>query len=322
MTTAAAAAAPAAGEQRSALTAAVACYTLWGFLPLLFMGLNGLGAGPWEILAQRCLWSVLWAGALVLLARQGAHARAVLADPRTLGLLAISTLLILVNWGGYVWATTHGATIEAALGYYLNPLLNMAAGALLFRERIGRTGKVAITLAAVGVLLQAVALGRPPWIALSLAFTFCAYGIIRKRVRADAQTGLFVECLYLTLPGAAYVLWLETSGLGNMTDSLGEALALAALGPATVAPLALFAWAARRLNLSTMGFLQFLAPTLQFAVGLWAGESFTPLRAASFVFIWAGVAVFAVAAVRSHRKPALSPHLSTAADGEPARQGA
>jgi chloramphenicol-sensitive protein RarD len=302
--------APAPSETRAALGAALVCYGRWGVLPLLFMLMARLGSSSLEILAHRTLWSVIWAGLLVLLARQGPQVRQVLTQPRTMAFLGLSTLLILVNWGGYVWATTNGATLEAALGYYLNPLFNMAAGALIFRERIGRMGKVAIALAAIGVLLQAVALGRPPWISLALATSFCAYAVIRKRVKADAQTGLFVECLYLTLPGLAYVLWLERSGGGNFTDSPGEALVLLANGPATVLPLMLFAWAARRLNLSTMGFLQFIAPTLQFAIGLWAGESFTALRALSFGFIWAGVAVFALAAWRTHRRPALSPHLS------------
>ena len=309
MTAAASAAAP-HPEARAALVAGVTCYTLWGFLPLLFMGLNSLGSSAWEILAHRALWSVLWAGLLVILARQGGQLAAVLAQPRTMALLALSTALILVNWGGYVWATTHGATLEAALGYYLNPLLNMAAGALLFRERIGRVGKVAIGLAVIGVLLQAVALGRPPWISIALALSFTAYAVIRKGVKADAQTGLFVECLYLTLPGLLYVVWLERSGAGNLTDGWGEALLLIGTGPATVFPLALFAWAARRLNLSTMGFLQFLAPTLQFAIGVMAGESFTPMRGLSFAFIWGGVAVFALAAWRRNRRPALSPHLA------------
>ena len=309
--TAAAPAAPPAEQSRAPLLAALGCYVLWGVLPLMFIGLNALGAGPWEILAHRTVWAVLWAALLVLVSRQGPHLLAVLRQPRTMAWLALSTLLILVNWGGYVWAVINGATIEAALGYYINPLLSMAAGALLFGERMGRTGRVAVALAAVGVLLQAVAIGRPPWIALMLAVTFCAYGVIRKRVKAEAQTGLFVECALLAVPGLLYVLWVERSGAGVFTEGWGPALALAALGPATVAPLVLFAWSARRLNLSTMGFLQFIAPTLQFCVGLLAGEPFTPLRALSFVFIWAGVAVFAAAAVRAHRKPALSPHLST-----------
>lgn len=301
-----------AGESRQALTGALVCYSLWGVLPLLFMALAQAGASPAEILAHRALWSVLWAGLLVLMARQVGEVRSVLVQPRTLALLALSTALIGANWGVYVWATTNGATLEAALGYYINPLLNMAAGALLFRERIGRAGKVAIALAALGVLLQALALARPPWISIFLALSFCAYAVIRKRVKADAQTGLFIECLLLTLPGLLFVVWLERSGAGNFTDSPADVLLLLATGPATVIPLALFAWSARRMNLATMGFLQFISPTLQFTIGLLAGEAWTTLRGVSFAFIWAGVAVFAFAAWRRHRMPELSPHLSTA----------
>jgi chloramphenicol-sensitive protein RarD len=283
-------------DSRAALVSAVGCYTLWGLMPLLFMGMAAAGFTAPEILAHRALWSVLFAGALVLWARQSGQVRRVLAQPRTLGWLAVSTVLIAINWGVYVWATTHHATLEASLGYYINPLLNMAAGAVLFRERIDRWGKAAIGLAAVGVLIQAVALGRPPWISLILAVSFAAYGVIRKRVPADAQTGLFVECLLLLPFGAAYVFWLQGQGGGHgFASPAGFAWGLVS-GPATVAPLVLFAWSARRLSLTTIGFIQFLAPTLQFMVGVAAGEPLTPARALSFAFIWSGAIVFALAA--------------------------
>ncbi len=292
---------PAADLSRAPMMAGVASYVMWGFLPLLFMALAHYDFSSFEILAHRAVWSVLWAGGLVLLASQGQQVWRVLTTPKTLGWLVASTLFILVNWGGYVWATTHGATLEASLGYYINPLLNMAVGAFLFRDRLGRWGYVAIALAAVGVVIQTVALGRPPWIALMLAFSFCAYGVIRKRVPVDAQAGLFIECLLILLPGLAYVGWLQSQGQSHAFDSL-PAFALAfSTGPATVLPLVLFAWAARRLTLSTMGFIQFIAPTLQFGVGVMAGEALTPLRIVSFGFIWLGVAVFLFAAVRQAR---------------------
>lgn len=292
---------PVPTETRAALLAAVGCYAAWGVLPLLFMAMGQAGFTAPEILAQRAVWAVLFAGALLLLSKQGAQARRVLTSPRTLGWLAASAALIGTNWGLYVWATTNHATLEASLGYYINPLLNVAVGALLFRERIDRAGMVAIALAAVGVLIQAVAIGRPPWIALTLALTFCAYGVIRKRVAADAQTGLFVECLLLAPLGLIFLLWLA-NGPGVVGWSSPGHLAWAMVnGPATVLPLALFAWSARRLPLSTLGFIQFIAPTLQFAVGVWAGEALTPLRALSFVFIWAGAGVFALAAARRAR---------------------
>ena len=275
---------------RPALISAFACYGLWGFMPLLFMGQAAVGFDALEILAHRILWAVPAAVLLVVLARQGAMVRAVFAQPRTLMWLAASTTLIAINWGLYVWATTHQATLEASLGYYINPLLNMVVGLWLFRERIDRLGWIAIALAAVGVAVQTAALGRLPWIALTLAFSFATYGVIRKRAPVEAQAGLLVECLLLLPIGAAWVVWLQVSGAGVGFDSAANTAWAIVNGPATVLPLALFAWSARRLPLSTLGFIQFVAPTLQFAVGVWAGEAFTPLRALSFVFIWTGAA--------------------------------
>ncbi len=292
---------PAVAPRPAAFGAAFGCYVIWGFMPLLFMGQAAAGFGSLEILAHRALWSVLFAGGLVWLAGQSGQVRAVLSQPRTLGWLALSTLLIGLNWGVYVWATTHQATLEASLGYYINPLLNMVVGLWLFRERIDRFGWVAIGLAAVGVLFQALALGRPPWISLILAFSFASYGIIRKRVPIDAQAGLFVECLLLLPLGVAWVAWLTVSGGGVAFDGPVQTAWALLNGPATVLPLALFAWSARRLPLSTLGFIQFLAPTLQFAVGVWAGEALTPLRITSFAFIWGGAAVFAAGAWLRHR---------------------
>jgi chloramphenicol-sensitive protein RarD len=284
-------------DTRAPFLSALGCYVIWGFMPLLFMGQAAIGFTSLEILSHRALWSVLFAGGLVLLASQSGQVRTALSQPRTLAWLVLATVLIAVNWGVYVWATTHQATLEASLGYYINPLLNMVVGLWLFRERIDRWGWVAIGLAAVGVLFQALALGRPPWISLILAFSFGAYGVIKKRVPVEAQAGLFIECLILLPFGIAYVVWLQASGLGHGFSSL-EGFGWALLnGPATVLPLALFAFAARRMPLSTMGFIQFLAPTLQFCVGLATGEHFTVLRGVSFAFIWLGGGVFAAAAL-------------------------
>ena len=284
-------------QARAPFLSALGCYVIWGFMPLLFMGQAAIGFTSLEILSHRALWSVLFAGGLVLLASQSGQVRTALSQPRTLAWLVLATVLIAVNWGVYVWATTHQATLEASLGYYINPLLNMVVGLWLFRERIDRWGWVAIGLAAVGVLFQALALGRPPWISLILAFSFGAYGVIKKRVPVEAQAGLFIECLILLPFGIAYVVWLQASGLGHGFSSL-EGFGWALLnGPATFLPLALFAFAARRMPLSTMGFIQFLAPTLQFCVGLATGEHFTVLRGVSFAFIWLGAGVFAAAAL-------------------------
>ncbi|MDO9609701.1 MAG: EamA family transporter RarD [Brevundimonas sp.] len=293
--------AAAAPNDPRAVGTAVACYTLWGLLPLLFMAMATHGFGAPEILAHRAVWSVFVAGLFLLLAGQWGEARRVLATPRTLAWLTLSAAMIATNWSLYVFATTHHATLEASLGYYINPLLNMAAGAVLFRERIDRWSAVAIGLAAVGVVIQTIALGHVPIIGLTLAVTFCAYAVIRKRVPASAQTGLFVECLLLLPIGAVFLAWLATHGQATgFSSPAGLAWALVN-GPATVIPLVLFAWSARRLPLSTIGFIQFLAPTLQFACGVWAGEALTPLRIVSFVFIWAGAGVFALGAASRSR---------------------
>jgi len=293
---------PVKDESRAALISGIVCYTIWGVLPLWMYALKGAGVGPWEITAQRACWAVLWAAGLVLVARKLPELRRVLSEPRTVGLLLASALLIGANWLIYVIAVTSGRTLEASLGYYINPLMNMAAGALFFRERIDRWGYVAIGLAAVGVIFQTVAVGHPPILSIGLAVTFCAYGLIRKQVRADAQTGLFVEAAILTLPALAYVIWLQRQGLGHFGPDLKTNLLILAAGPLTVAPLALFAWAARRMPLVWMGFLQFIAPTLQFMVGLWSGEAFTPLKGVAFAFIWIGAGVFAVGAWRRNRR--------------------
>jgi chloramphenicol-sensitive protein RarD len=298
---------------RAALFSAFGCYVLWGLMPLLFMGQHAAGFDALEILAHRTVWAAPVAALLVLAARQGGQVAAVFRDPRTLGWLALSTVLIGTNWGVYVWATTHQATLEASLGYYINPLLNMVVGLWLFRERIDRFGWIAVGLAAVGVLLQALALGRPPWISLILAVSFATYGVIRKRVPVEAQAGLLVECLLLAPFGVVWLLWLAQTGQGVAFDDPVHWLWALANGPATVLPLALFAWAARRMPLSTLGFIQFLAPTLQFAVGVWAGEALTPLRVVSFAFIWGGAAVFAAGALWRRRAERRAP----AASAEP-----
>jgi chloramphenicol-sensitive protein RarD len=289
------------GESRLALTAGLGCYLIWGTMPLLFQTLTRQGAGAMEVLAHRTVWALPLAGVFVLAARQARHTAEVLRSPQTIAWLALSSTLIALNWGVFIWAATHGRVLETSLGYYINPLVSMAAGAAMFGERIDRVGKAAIALAAVGVTLQALALGHLPVVSLVLAVSFAGYGVVRKRVAADAQTGLFVECLILGAPSVAYLIWLQHAGLGHFGDSPVVAGWLIVAGVATATPLMLFAWATRRMSLQAMGFLQFLTPTITFFMGVAQGEAFTPLRAASFVFIWGGAVVFVWGAWRRAR---------------------
>lgn len=292
---------PAPGESRLALTAGLGCYLIWGIVPLVFQAMGRLGISSWEILANRAIWAIPVAGAFVLMARQGPQVLAIARSPRVLAWLALSSVLIASNWAIYIWSVNSGRVLETSLGYYVTPLINMAAGAAIFRERIDRIGLAAIALAIVGVAIQALALGHLPLVSIALALSFGGYGIVRKQVRADAQAGLLVECLFLALPGLAYVVWLQRSGAGHLGASLPATAWLLACGPVTAVPLVLFSWAARRIPLSTLGFLQFIGPTIAFAIGVAQGEAFTPLRAVSFVFIWGGASVYAYGAWRRAR---------------------
>jgi len=290
------------GEARLALTAGIGCYFIWGFVPLAFQAIGKLGVGPWETLAHRTFWSIPAAGLFVLLAGQGRQVAAVFRNRRVLAWLILSSLLIATNWIVFIWAVNSGRLLETSLGYYINPLVNMAAGALLFRERIDKVGYAAMGLAGVGVVIQALALGHLPLVSLVLAFSFGGYGVVRKQVAADAQTGLFVECLLMGLLGLAFVIWLQAQGQGHFAQSPATMAWLIASGPITAVPLVLFAWSARRIPLSAMGFMQFIAPTISFVIGILQGELFTPLRALSFAFIWGGAMVFAYGAWRRGRR--------------------
>jgi chloramphenicol-sensitive protein RarD len=272
-----------------------------------------MGASPWEILAQRTVWSTPAALALVVWARQGGAARALLREPRTLAWLALSAALIAGNWSTFIWAVNSGRVLETSLGYYILPLINLALGAAFFGERVDRLGWIAVGLAVTGVALQTVALGQLPLVSILLALSFGGYSVVRKSVAAEAQTGLLVESVVLAVPGLVFVLWLQSQGQGHFGHDLAVSAWLVACGPLTAIPLVLFAWAARRISLSAMGFLQFISPTITFAIGVSEGEPFSALRGVSFAFIWAGVAVFALAALRRSR-----PELAATAESAPA----
>ncbi len=290
-----------AQTNNAALWAGMLCYVIWGIVPLAFQVMGRLDIGAWEILAHRTLWAVPVAFLFVVLARQTPQLLQVLRQPRVMAWLALSAAIIAINWLVFIWAVNNGRVLETSLGYFINPLMAMAAGALIFRERIDAVGKGAIGLAAVGVTIQAIALGHLPIVSLTLAITFCAYGVIRKRVAAEAQTGLFIECLILAVPGLVLIAWLERTGAGHFTASPASTLWLLACGPMTAIPLMLFSWAARRIPFSAMGFLQFIAPSMTFVMGVMQGERFTALRGVSFGFIWCGAAVFAYGAWRRSR---------------------
>ena len=290
-------------ERRAGFLSAASAYVVWGFLPLYLKLLHTVDVR--EVLAQRILWaapSALLAVFLMSGWRPGLREIATALKPRMIGTLAVSACFIFVNWGLYVYLVLHERVIESALAYFLAPLVAVAVGVLFFGEKIRAPQIVALALALFGVVVQGFALGAPPWMALALCATWSAYAVIRKRAPVPAAVGLLIESLALMPLVVGLLWWASSEAPLSFTSDWSMALLLAIAGPVTAIPLMAFAFGARRVSFTTLGLLQFLAPTLQFATGLAFGESFTPLRAASFVLIWLGLAFFAWDTLRRARQ--------------------
>jgi chloramphenicol-sensitive protein RarD len=267
---------------------------MWGLLPAFLHLFSHLP--PLEVTAQRIVWTVPCAF-VVALALGGMKSLKV--STKTLLMLALSALLIGGNWLLYVWAVGQNRIVESSLGYFINPLINVAMGVAFFREKLTKWQITAITLAAAGVLNQTFLVGAFPYVALGLAFSFAAYGLVRKLAQVDPAAGLFWESVVLFLPAVATLWWFAKSGLPIMGGSTGMTLLLLTLGPATSIPLILFAVGARNLPFTTLGLLQYLAPTLQFTTGIVLGETFTPAHGVTFALIWSGLAIYTFSTIRA-----------------------
>ena len=291
-----------AKEVRAGFIAAFSAYAFWGFLPL-YLKLIAF-ADVREVLAIRILVSVPASFiALLLLSgwTRGVSELVTALKPRMLATLACSAIFIFANWGLYVWLIVHNRVIESSLAYFLTPLVTVAVGVAFFKERIGGLQTTALALATLGVIVQGLAVGAPPWMALGLCATWSAYALIRKRAPVQAAAGLFVETIVLTPIAIGLLIWTASAAPLSFTHSLGEGALLSLAGPATALPLMLFAFGARRVSFATLGLLQYLAPSLQFLLGLAFGEAFTPLRAVSFGLIWIGLILFTWNAIRRAR---------------------
>ena len=290
-------------EARTGFIAATAAYGIWGFLPI-YLKLVGF-ANPWEILGSRILWSIPACIVGVMLMGGFAETRKAAAQPGVMPALALSSVFIAGNWAIYVWAVANNHVIESSLAYFLTPLVNVTFGVTLFGERVTKFQGAALALAALGIVAQAVALGAFPWVAVALCASWSCYGLVRKQAPVPAAGGLLIETLILTIPSALGLWWLSTRKAGlAFDDSTSHAVLLALSGLATALPLILFSFGARRLRFSTLGMLQFIAPTAQFFIGVAYGEELTPLRIASFALIWAGLIVFTWDAVSRERRRA------------------
>ena len=297
---------PAEAERRSGFLAAAVAYLIWGFLPL-YLKLLGF-ADAREVLGQRIVWCipaalvavVLMSGGWRISLRQIGEA----LRPRMLGILFASACFIFVNWGLYVWLVLQERVIESSLAYFLAPLVAVGVGVAFFGEKITPAQTIALVLAFIGVIVQGIALGAPPWMALALCATWSTYAVIRKRVNVPAAVGLLIETIAMAPIALALIYWAAQDVGLQFNTSWTHAILLAVAGPITAIPLVMFTFGARRVSFTTLGLLQFLAPSLQFATGIAFGEEFTFLRGVSFALIWTGLGFFAWDVLRRGRESA------------------
>ncbi|QVQ52132.1 EamA family transporter RarD [Spiractinospora alimapuensis] len=280
----------------------IGAYTLWGLTPLFWILLQP--ATAIEILAHRIVWALVFVVLILAVLRQWAWLRSL--TPRKLWLLALAAIVVTVNWGTYIYAVTSGHVIEGALGYFINPLVSVLFGVLLLRERLTVAQWIAVGLGAVAVTVLAIDYGRLPWFALVLAFSFGTYGLIKKHVNTGAAQSLAVESALLAVPAAGFLVFLRVTE----ADSFGDAgpyhlPLLAAAGLITLLPMLLFTGAATRVPLSSLGVMQYIAPSMQFLLGITVFAEEMPLsRWVGFVIVWAALSLFTWDALRRARREA------------------
>jgi len=293
-------------DQSLGALAALTAFLSWGFLPLYFH-LIGPRVTAWEMLIHRVIWAALLLAGFTLLRGRLDALRALLRRPRSLAALGASAVMIAMNWGVFIWAVTHDHVLQSSLGYYINPLLNVALGFCFLRERLRPMQIAAVLLAAAGVLIMVIGFGRVPWISLVLAGCFGTYGLIRKQVAVDGATGLLVETLLLLPLALAALAWMYGHGVAAfLLVSARIDWLLVGSGAVTVVPLVLFAVAARRLRLGTLGLFQYMTPTMHLITGVFLfGEPFTRADAVTFACIWAGLALYTADVWRAQRRQAL-----------------
>ena len=287
-------------ERARGVAYAVSTYLAWGLLPVYFKALRPVPAV--EVLAHRVVWSLVLLAAIVA-ALSGA--RALAAPFRRLPVLAVSTALIATNWLVYIWAVQSGRVLEASLGYFVNPLVNVLLGVAFLGETLSRRQRVAVAIAAAGVAVLVVRAGAIPWVGLALATSFGLYGLVRKRAAIEPLGGLLAETALLGPAALLFLAWRAANGAGAFGTAPGVTLLLLAAGPITAVPLVAFGLAVHRLRLSTMGLIQYLAPTGQFLLAvLLYREPFGSAHAAAFALIWASLAIYSWDAIaRGARSP-------------------
>ncbi|GHD97436.1 MULTISPECIES: EamA family transporter RarD [Pseudocitrobacter] len=291
-----------AKQTRQGVLLALAAYFIWGIAPAYFKLIYYVPAD--EILTHRVIWSFFFMVALISISRQWSTVKALLQTPKKIVMLALSAVLIGGNWLLFIWSVNNHHMLEASLGYFINPLVNILLGMLFLGERFRRMQWLAVALAACGVLVQLWTFGSLPIIALGLAFSFAFYGLVRKKIAVDAQTGMLFETLWLLPIAAIYLFGIADSATSHMgSNSWSLNLLLIAAGVVTTIPLLCFTGAATRLRLSTLGFFQYIGPTLMFILAVtFYGETPGADKMVTFAFIWVALAIFIMDAVYTQRR--------------------
>ena len=291
-------------RRRAGLLNGAGAYLLWGFLPLYFSALAP--AGSLEILAHRIVWCLVFCAVLLALTRGYTTVWTILKNPRSTGLLTAASILVGINWLGFLLGVELGRVVEVSLGYYINPLITILLGVIFLREKLRPLQWAAVAVAVVAVLVISVGYGSVPWLGLLVATTFGGYGLVKNRVggAVGAVSGLSIETLILFVPALAFILWATAAGQSTFTtEGSWHIVLMLMLGPATAVPLLLFSAAARRIPLSWVGMLQFMTPTMQFITGVWIlGEEMSPARWTGFAIIWIACTLFIVDMVRASRR--------------------
>lgn len=287
---------------RQGIIFAFAAYLIWGIAPVYFKLLQQVPAG--EILTHRIIWSFFFMLILLSISRSWGGVSKVFATPKKVFLLLLSALLIASNWLLFIWAINNGHLLEASLGYFINPLVNVLLGMTFLNERFRRMQWIAVILAFIGVTYQVLVFGSLPLVALGLSISFALYGLIRKQIGVDAQTGMLIETLWLLPVAVCYLFFIAQSATNNLfANSWSLDLLLVSAGIITTIPLLCFTAAAARLKLSTLGFFQYLGPTLMFLLAVvFYGETVTNTQLITFAFIWTGLACFVLDALYTQRK--------------------
>ena len=288
-------------DARLGLACTLAAFLLWGFNPFYFKAVADVP--PVEVLAHRVLWSAAMLLPVYLATRRPWPLRTAFGDRRIWTMLLASTAITIANWLIYIWSVVSDQLLQASLGYYITPLVNVAIGIAILREQLSRVQAVAVALALAGVVLQAIGLGAVPWIGIGIAITFGVYGLLRKQMGIGALDGTFIEMLLMLPLALAVLLWFEIVGSGALgSGGFAFDLLLMGAGPVTIIPLILFVVGARRIRMIALGFGQYATPSIYFLLSVfWYGESFGLWQLASFAAIWLAIAIFTVDTMRRIR---------------------